>query len=232
MNPHITTIHFDATTFSIDDRLVHLLQAKTHYNELSPNKIHDTFLNHTFFHGGDNSDTSQVQQTNLSKGLLHMLSQTRQKAQPEVFYCKVETHHYNPLQTCIVDEYPMYPFMLTLGQQFEHWCHEHALVSEQYYAHLAGMWMLQHCVESLAQILAMDRYCTVYPGSSKDVPLQVNRQLYMVFSKEARSSGITLNEQYMFWPLHTIAGIILPHTGENTCQSCTLLHCQFRNILT
>ncbi|MEJ5362356.1 MAG: hypothetical protein WHV26_09870 [Spirochaetota bacterium] len=232
MNPHITTIQFDATTFSIDNRIVQLLQAKAQYHELSPSNVNNTFLNHSFIHGGDSYGISQPHQTILSTSQLHLLSLARKLAQPQAFYFKVETHDQNPFQTNIFDEYPVYPFLLTLGQQFERWCHAHQLVSEQYYAHLAGMWLLQRCVERLAQILALDKYCTVYPGSSQELPIEANRQLYMLFNTQAHGSGITCNEQYMFWPLHTVAGVILPHAGISPCLRCSLQHCQFRNILT
>jgi len=232
MKPHIITIHFDATSFSADDSLIQLLQAKAYYHELSPNNVHTAIFNNTFFHGGDSSDTSQPQQPRLSKKLLLMLSMALKQARPQAFYCTLENNHQNPMLSDVFHEYPMYPFMLSLGQEYERWCHKHTLVSEQYYAHIIGMWMLQRCVEKLAQVCNMTTYCAVYPGSSKELPLQVNRTLFSVFSNKAQSYGITINEHCMFSPLHTVAGVILPHSGANPCQRCMSQQCQFRNILT
>ena len=232
MNPHITTIQFNATTFSADDSLMQLLQAKAYYHELSPNNVYAAMFNNTFFYGGDSSDTSQPQQPQLSKKLLLMLSLALKQARPQAFYCTLENNHHNFMLSDVFHDYPMYPFMLTLGQEYERFCHAHTLVSEQYYAHIIGMWLLQRCVERLAHACQVTTYCAVYPGSSKEIPLQVNRTLFSVFSKQAQHCGITINEHYMFSPLHTVAGIILPHSGTTMCQHCTIRECQFRNILT
>lgn len=232
MNPHITTIHFDATTFSADDSLIRLLQAKAHYHELSPNKLHTAIFNNAFYHGGDSSGNGQTKQPHLSNKLLQMLSLAQQHVRPQAFFCIINNKHQYPLLSDVFHDYPMYPFMLTLGQGFERWCHTHKLVSEQYYAHITGMWLLQRCVEKLANVCNLSTYCTIYPGSSNDIPLQVNRELFTLFIRQAQSAGITLNEHCMFWPLHTVAGVILPHSGTNICQHCMLQHCQFRNNLT
>ncbi|MGQ9843410.1 MAG: hypothetical protein ACUVRK_07565 [Spirochaetota bacterium] len=230
MNPHITTIQFDAITFIPDESLLQLLQAKAYYNELSQNNEHSAMFHTTFFHDGDSSHTSQPH--HLTNKLLLIVSAALTHARPEAFYCTLENNRQNRILSDVFHDYPMYPFMLTLGHEFECWCQTHTLVTEQYYAHIIGMWLLRVCVDRLAHICHVTPYCAIYPGSSKEIPLQVNKTIFSMFSNHAQRYGITINGHCMFSPLHTVAGVIAPHSQTTMCHHCTVRECQFRNILT
>ncbi|MCX8124325.1 MAG: hypothetical protein N3F66_09195 [Spirochaetes bacterium] len=235
MNPHITTIQFDATTFCIDEGLLQLLTAKEHSHELSPKGIHnDIFQIFTSDHNfGDSSGSSQHSHSYLAKRLLQLFPIAQTVAHPVAFYYIVEHHSPISLPANIFDSFPVYPFIATLGQKFDTWCNKLSTISQQYTAHIIGLWFLHRCVQNLAYTFNIGKsYCALYPGSFDALPLMYNHTLYSLFENEVHQAGITINQACMFTPLYTVAGFIVPNTNHKGCAICTLAQCQFRNILT
>ncbi len=235
MNPHITTIQFDASTFNADDSLISLLMAKSHYNELSPKDIHSqlTFEKDSQKYFGDSSGKNLQPQSHLASKLLQLFSLAQTVVQPVAFYCTIENPDVISLPTSMLDSFPLHPFLATVGRHFDIWRNQLSMMTEKYSGHIIGMWFLHRCVKRLANTLKRgDSYCLLYPGSFNTLPMTYNRMLHSLFENEAQTVGITINDECMFSPLHTVAGFIVPLANQNNCAICRLQQCQFRNILT
>ncbi|MEW6527109.1 MAG: hypothetical protein AB1444_10625 [Spirochaetota bacterium] len=231
MNPQITTIQFDASTFSADDTLVKLLHASSHdkllHQSTFTNTVFHTSLSHNF---GDSSGKPMHQESTLTKRLLQLFAQTQNNLLPVAFVCTVE-HHALQLPFNYNDDFPLHPFIVTLGMQFERWRTTLTTLSDSYCAHIIGMWILHRCTQNIAAKLDLgDSYQAIYPGCQL-LPISYNNLIYSLFESKLQNYEITMNE-YMFTPLHTVAGFLLPHSKANACADCSMTHCEFRNILT
>jgi hypothetical protein len=232
MNPQITAIQFDASTFSADDTLVKLLHAsssdKLLHQSTFTNTAFNTSLSQNF---GDSSGKSVHQESNLTKRLLQLFAQAQNILKPVAIFCTLNTHDTIPLPIQFASALPIYPFIVTAGNHFDRWRSTFTSVIDSYCAHIIGMWILHRCTQKIAAMLGPgDSYQAVYPGCQL-LPITYNNFLYSLFKSELQNYEITMNE-YMFKPLHTVAGFLLENTDGSTCTDCTFTHCNFRNILT
>ena len=226
MHLPIQKIIFDATAFNADQTLIALLEAASPYNELSPKKtFHDTqnYSNHNGYKL--NPDT-------LKEKLLEFFSHAQNHIQPIALFTAIHTNNQLNIAKNIFGRFPVYPFIVSVGIEFETWrtCLETGTL--QYFACITGMWICNTCVQKVAYAIGVgDSYCVMYPGSCNELPIEYTHTIYMLMKEEAKCLKITLNEEHMFTPLHTVAGFILEGESMTQCQTCAR-PCPFQNLLT
>ena len=224
MHP-IQKIIFDATAFNADDSLVRLLEATSPYNELSPGKMFPDTQNYSI-------PINYKPNSTLKEKLLEFFSLAQKHIHPAALFTTIQTNKEMDIPKNIFPRFPVYPFIVTAGIQFETWHTRLETVTQQYFASITGMWICNICVQKVAHTIGMgNSYCVLYPGSYNDVPIEYIHSIYSLMKEEAILLQISLNEEYMFTPLHTVAGFIRKGESMTQCQTC-VIPCPFQNLLT
>ncbi len=221
----IQKITFDATAFNADHTLVTLLKATSTYNELSPKKI---FPDKQHYSTPIDSKRNSI----LKEKLLKFFSLAQKHIYPLALFTTIQTNNEIDIPKNIFPRFPVYPFIVTAGIQFETWRTRLEILTHQYFASITGMWICNTCVQKVAHTIGVgDSYYVIYPGSCNDIPVEYTHSIYSLMRKEAMQCHITLNDEYMFTPLHTVAGFIVEGKSMTQCQTCTI-PCPFQNLLT
>jgi len=127
----------------------------------------------------------------------------------------------------------VFPFLVTIGAEFEKKADGCSNFLEKYYLDTFGNVALRkarkHLEDRLRSEFALNGLSYMSPGSLADWPLEEQKPLFSLLKGADASIGVTLTEHLLMIPKKSVSGIYFPtETTFYSCQLCPREHCEGR----